>query len=193
MNVKWHGLSCITVKDKSATVLIDPHTVGMNIAKMNPDLVLTTEDIDVENGEWRSFTWPGEYEAHNVSVQIRKNGERSLVVFEINKKRFCHLGSMNQKLSDELIEKIGDIDVLFVPVGDGDRMFNYKEAVDVVEDIEPRCVIPINYKSEKFGEDLATNEAFLKEMSISNAEPQKSFDFTTLAEDRTEYVVLSEV
>jgi len=52
------------------------------------------------------------------------------------------------------------VDVLMVPVG-GFYTIDANEAADVVERLRPKVVIPMHYKTEKCGFDIASLDAFL--------------------------------
>jgi L-ascorbate metabolism protein UlaG (beta-lactamase superfamily) len=80
----------------------------------------------------------------------------------------CHLGDFGEeKLSDEQLDAIGDIDILMVPVG-GVSTLNAKEAVEVVSQIEPKIVIPMHYKvAGSSMTDIDGVEKFVKEISLT--------------------------
>ena len=80
-------------------------------------------------------------------------------------------------LKDQL-DLIGDVDILFVPVGgeyvlDGKKLktLSGKEASEIVNEIEPRIVIPMHYKVPglKIKEDGVDD--FLKAEGEKNLEP----------------------
>jgi L-ascorbate metabolism protein UlaG (beta-lactamase superfamily) len=194
MNIRWHGNSCISIKSKSAKIFLDPQSVGLKGKEIDANLVLTS-DADVEEdlnlaAEVSVFTWPGEYEATKVSVQIVPFEGKNILVFEVDDIKCCSLSNLSEKLSQEMVEKIGDVDVLFIPVGNNEKVLSVKDAIDVVESVEPRIVIPINFKSEKFGTDLSDAMPFFKEVGKPDIEPEQNYTIKEIPEDRTEYVYL---
>ena len=51
-----------------------------------------------------------------------------------------HLGDLGQtKLTDEQIEAVGDVDILFVPVG-GKYTIDSAGAESIIKDIEPKII-----------------------------------------------------
>jgi len=80
---------------------------------------------------------------------------------------FAHLGDLGHELTSAQIEDIGDIDVLFVPVG-GNESLNASEAVAVIAQLEPRIVIPMHYAGPQAILDLPLDpiERFLNEMGV---------------------------
>ena len=57
----------------------------------------------------------------------------------------CHLGDLGQKLTDSQIERLGDIDVLMIPVG-GEYTLTLDEVFDMIEEISPSLVVPMHYQ-----------------------------------------------
>ena len=63
--------------------------------------------------------------------------------------RLCHLGDLGQKeLTPEQLEKIGEIDILMIPIG-GTYTIGAKEAVRIMSQIEPNITIPMHYQIPK--------------------------------------------
>ena len=74
--------------------------------------------------------------------------------------KVCHLGLLAKAdLSAETIEDIGNVDILFVPVGGGD-VLEPKAAARLAAGLEPKMIIPIAY-DDKGGEEAL--KIFLKE------------------------------
>jgi L-ascorbate metabolism protein UlaG (beta-lactamase superfamily) len=60
----------------------------------------------------------------------------------------CHSGDLGHTLSEEQVKAIGKVDLLMIPVG-GFFTVDAKTATRVVEQIKPKVVIPMHYKTEK--------------------------------------------
>jgi L-ascorbate metabolism protein UlaG (beta-lactamase superfamily) len=74
-----------------------------------------------------------------------KRGPNTIFRFELDGVRICHLGDFGQRtLRDEQREAIGEVDVLFVPVGGGPTVGG-ESAAAVVRAIDPRIVVPMHY------------------------------------------------
>ena len=86
----------------------------------------------------------------------------------------CHLGDLGQeKLSDEQVQAIGDIDILMIPVG-GTYTINSKEAVAVISQIEPKIIMPMHYKTPDLKVDIESADKFIKELGLT---PEKTDKF----------------
>lgn len=123
---------------------------------------------------------PGEYEVDGIFIkgfgtETTYGGEKKWntvysVVFEgIN---LCFLGSLakSDALSREVKEGLGEIDVLFAPVGDADMM-TPADAYKLTLALDAKVVIPMDYEGAK-----GALETFIKE-SGENAETMEKFTF----------------
>jgi hypothetical protein len=138
---------------------------------------LTLESLDGSSS--KVFKTAGEYEVAGISVIGIKTEEGPVFVYEVDGLRICHLGSITKKLSDSKISAIGDIDILFVPVG--------AESVEMTQQIESYYIIPFGYKSE---EEL---EKFLKESGfVVERVPKFSIKKDDIIEDSTAQIVVLE-
>ena len=115
------------------------------------------------------ITNPGEYEIKNVFVYGLKNGDgQTVYVLEIDDVVIMHLGGI-KKLSAEVLERAEHVDILLIPVGGGD-VLDAKQAGVLANEIQPRVVIPIHYKTKDSKGSLDGVEKFLKEMGAQKAE-----------------------
>ena len=76
------------------------------------------------------------------------------------------MGDLGQKeLADTQLEKIGEIDILMVPVG-GTWTIDSSEAVKIINQIEPSIVIPMHYKIPGLTIKVDDVADFLKEIGV---------------------------
>ena len=75
-------------------------------------------------------------------------GPNTIVRFVLDGVTFCHLGDFGQPaLRPEQRAAIGEVDVLFVPVGDGPTIGG-EPAAELVRSLAPRLVLPMHYRTE---------------------------------------------
>ncbi|MBU1019146.1 MAG: MBL fold metallo-hydrolase [Patescibacteria group bacterium] len=214
MEITWHGHSCFTIKEKGVTIVTDPYTnLGTKLPKLKGDIVtLSDELIDAEgdiaevDGEPKVLSWPGEYEVKGVGIEgfsafhFAKSAEKAekanckvvIYNFFVNGFKICHLSGLGHRLTSELTESIGDVDILLVPIG-GNLVIDHKKAVEVIEAIEPRIVIPMYYHVPGSKLDISGAEEFLKAVGKEGAEEIEVFEVAKkedLPDDKTDYVVL---
>jgi L-ascorbate metabolism protein UlaG (beta-lactamase superfamily) len=75
--------------------------------------------------------------------------------------KLCHLGDLGHILSQSQLEEIGTVDVLFVPVG-GSFTINATEAGQVCDQLNPRLIIPMHFRTPKCAYPIASVADFLK-------------------------------
>jgi L-ascorbate metabolism protein UlaG (beta-lactamase superfamily) len=75
-------------------------------------------------------------------------GPNTIFRFELDGVTFCHLGDFGQPaLRPEQHAAIGEVDVLFVPVGEGPTIGG-EPAAALVRALAPRLVLPMHYRTE---------------------------------------------
>jgi L-ascorbate metabolism protein UlaG (beta-lactamase superfamily) len=77
-----------------------------------------------------------------------QRGANTILCFALNGLRVCHLGDFGQAgLRPEQQRAIGEVDVLFLPVGGGPTVGG-DEAAAIVRALRPRLVVPMHYGTE---------------------------------------------
>lgn len=159
MQITLQGLRAISIQRNSGgTILIDPILNGKGGGRLGKDVAAVLVSHPDEAGvaaklfpEVFVIAGPGEYEIKDVLVRgvAAHNGDaKILYALEDEGVTLAYLSDTNQaEISDEQLDALGTIDVLFVPVG-GKNTLDAKRAMHLVQEIEPRIVIPIMYGSE---------------------------------------------
>ena len=188
MNITWYGQACFRFESKEVRVLIDPFDkkIGLKAPRINDQIVLVTHEHDDHNaiGETESTTFvvrgPGEYEKSGVQIvgigayhdntSGSERGLNTIYVMKMEDITMCHLGDLGQsELTPEQVELIGNVDILFIPVG-GVYTIDGKTAAAVVKQIEPKIIIPMHYKVPGLTVTLENASTFLKEIAITPEE-----------------------
>ena len=90
-----------------------------------------------------------------------KRGPNTIFCFALDGLRFCHFGDFGQSaLRAEQRAAIGEVDVLFLPVGDGPTVGGERAAA-IVRALRPRLVVPMHYRTEALS-FLDPPDAFLE-------------------------------
>lgn len=197
MEIFWRGHSCFSIlikqnKKENIKIVIDPfdESIGLPLREEEADILLISHDHPDHNnakiikGEPFKIEGPGEYEIKGIYIEGieafhdnkkgKERGKVTIFTIEGEQIRLCHLSDIGQKeLTDQQLEKIGEVDILMVPVG-GIYTISPKEAVDIISQIEPKIVIPMHYFLPKMKIKLEKVDKFLKEMGIEEPERLKS-------------------
>jgi len=111
--------------------------------------------------------------------QGRERGENRIFLFELDGVKIAFLGDLGHSLGSEQKKKLSDPDLLLIPVG-GTFTVDAKQAGKIVEELKPRLVIPMHYKTPKIGFPIQTVDGFLslftkvKRLNANEAEIKKS-------------------
>lgn len=100
----------------------------------------------------------------------------TIFTFDSEELRLAHVGDLRSVPSDDVLEKIGEVDMLFLPVGGGDTL-DAEDAMRVVNAIEPRIVVPMHFRQEgwKATDTFLPVAAFLREIGASKIDPVERF------------------
>jgi len=196
MEISWLGHSCFLIRGKEKTIITDPchPDLGYRLGEPEADIVTLSHFhpghsyIEGVANEPKQIKSPGEYEIGGTfitgisSFHDDKKGElkgkNTIYVIEMDGITLCHLGDLGHHLDPHLIEEIGDIDILFLPVGEVSTM-PIDTAVEVVRKLEPPIVIPMHYKTEAFTGNLSLVDKFLDEMRIRELEARPKLSITS--------------
>lgn len=194
MQVIWQGQSCFQIitlvkKNSQVNIVIDPfeETIGLKLPKLEADILLITHNHQDHNnikgvlGKAFIIDGPGEYEVKEIYIQGIKSwhdsslgkerGDNTIYTIETEEMKICHLGDLGQKeLSAEQIEKIGQVDILMIPIG-GLYTISAEEAIKIMSQIEPKITIPMHYQIPKLKIKLDGLDKFLKTIGIKSIEP----------------------
>lgn len=151
MQIKYLGHASFFIKTKDARAVtdpFDPKMVGLKFPKTEADVVTIShhhpdhDKSDAVAGTPLVLDWPGEYEKNGVRIfgfksfhdknQGSERGENILFKFEAENVSILHCGDMGVVPDQALLDEIGDIDILMVPVG-GFYTIGPEDAVEVVK------------------------------------------------------------
>jgi L-ascorbate metabolism protein UlaG (beta-lactamase superfamily) len=215
MDITYLGHSSFKIKTKTATVITDPFDsamVGLKYSGVEGEIVTVSHQhpdhnaVSKVSGVKKVIEGPGEYEVMGVSIigypsfhdskSGAERGKNTIFVFEAEGLRIAHLGDLGHALSDDLVNEMGSIDVLMIPVG-GVFTIGPKEAVEVVSKIDPYFIIPMHYKVPELNSQQFANvepvETFLKEigMTVENL-PRFTLKKEDILEDQGSKVIVLE-
>lgn len=178
MRIIWHGHACFEVQGPK-TILTDPHdgkSLGIRPPMAKPDIVLVSHDhfdhnaTRVLKGEYVTVRERGDREVSGVKVcgieaahdeaGGAKRGKVIMFRFEMEGISFLHCGDLGHFLTPSQLKAIGDVDVLFIPVG-GTFTLDGKQARKVVQDIRPKVAVPMHYRYGGLALSIQTADAFL--------------------------------
>lgn len=185
-DIQYLGHACFRLRGRDGIVLCDPYSreIGLDMGRPTAHIVTIshghpdhnhTAQVRPMREKLFVIEGPGEYEVGGIMIagihtyhdqaKGAERGRNIVFVIHLDDLVFCHLGDLGHELSQAQVEAIGDVDVLFVPVGGGETI-SPAEAINVISQIAPRIVIPMHYANAQlsFEYPLAPLERFTHEM-----------------------------
>ena len=179
LQIRWHGHACFEITNKT-TLVTDPHdgkSIGIPAPSVIGDIILVSHDHydhnSVKSVEKENSRIVTDERSRNISdIEIRgvesfhdeeqgaKRGKNIIYKFTMDGVRFCHLGDLGHDLDDETVQKIGEVDILFVPIG-GTFTVDDKQAWNVINKIKPKIIVPMHYKIGGLSLPIAGLDPFL--------------------------------
>ncbi len=211
MRIIWHMHSCFEINDRS-TVVTDPHdgrSIGVKPPSLRADIVTISHDhfdhnaIRVIKGEYvlvkdiaprtvKGVAVRGITGFHD-NVNGEKRGKMNIFHITMDGVRFCHLGDLGHMLTDAQIKELGEVDVLFLPVG-GVFTIDGAQARTLVRSINPRVAIPMHFRVGGLSLSIQNADGFLEglpEEKVVRVGNEVEFEADDLPEE-TEYWVFSQ-
>jgi L-ascorbate metabolism protein UlaG (beta-lactamase superfamily) len=184
MNITWYGHACFKIQTKPSrgsdeiTIFTDPFdkSIGLRPPQGNANIVTISHshhdhnNVSALKGEPFVIDSPGEYSIKGIQIEGIESfhdkekgnlrGRNTIFIFKTEDLKICHLGDLGHTLSENQIEKLGEIDVLMIPIG-GIYTISPKEAEEIVGQLEPKIILPMHYK--------------IKGLAMEGLEDEKSF------------------
>ena len=198
MVITHHGGQCFKVTFGDLALVFDPIAKGATLpaVRFGADIALVSRDYPDMNGVEEvtyagkvpfAIMGPGEYERQGVVIQgfLSKSkypaspkatqGESSEFIntiysVELEDMTLVHLGALaHTELSPEARESIGEIDILFVPIG-GMGVLSPADAHKLAVSLEPKIIVPMHWSGIGGAKAL---EALLKEAGNNSEKVDK--------------------
>ncbi|MGD0152790.1 MAG: MBL fold metallo-hydrolase [Thermacetogeniaceae bacterium] len=179
MKVQWYGQACFLFEGQGVRLVTDPPAgvMGYQLPEEEVDLATVSHDhsdhnnVNALHGAPAVINTPGVHEVKGLRVESysafhdnmggAQRGPNLLFVWEMDGVRVCHLGDLGHLLDAKSLQDLGRIDLLLAPVG-GVFTIDADRAKQVVDQIGPRIVIPMHYKTPVLQLPLATVDPFLR-------------------------------
>lgn len=198
MTISWLGNNGFRIQTKDVTLVMDLYDAenGLKAPRIGAADILTFSSPDrvVKKGPQEAFviTGPGEYEIKGVFIYGHAVNGTVIYIVNVEGMQLVHLGMLkNEEIPSEALDHMEQADILFLPVGGG-NVLDAKAAVRVAQNIEPRMIIPMMYKTQGVTGNLASVDAFLKEMGTKDGETvdKLKVSLKDLPQDKTTVTVI---
>lgn len=184
MLIRWHGHACWEIANGDGLrIVTDPHdgkAIGIKPPVVEGDIVLMSHDHFDHNcdrivqGDKEVVTGAGDKNVKGISItgvhsfhdeaKGSKRGENIMFKFGIDGINVCHLGDLGEQLDSEQVSGLGEIDILFIPVG-GTFTIDADGAWKVIKALNPKVVVPMHFRVGGLSLSIAPVDGFLEKAS----------------------------
>ncbi len=179
MKIKWLGHACFLItSEKGTRIVTDPFDskVGYVLPELTADIVTVSHghhdhnNVGAVKGDFLLLDKAGDFSHKGVDtkgVQVfhdeeggSRRGKNIIFKLTVDGVRVCHCGDLGHVLSDEQLKKIGEVDVLLLPVG-GVYTVDAEKAFEVKKQFKPILTIPMHFKTDALTFSLDGVQSFL--------------------------------
>ena len=201
-----HGHSSLLIKGEGQSVLLNPFkavgcAAGLKEPRLNVNVILASSELADEGARIAKGVFlvkPGSYRVNGLKLEGftaphdrfggRRYGLATLWLWTQGGLRFAHLGGSAAPLTGEDKVLLGRPDVLIIAVGGGAKAYNGIEAANVVRNLRPKRVIPVQYVRGQPSNDCDQKglEPFLEAMKGTEVRKVgKTFYLRNILSDQT--------
>lgn len=206
MKIKSLGWSSFSFTTDNISILTDPLALeqsGIGLPKSKADVLLFSqkdlygkENILKEYGLEKKIeqdhrdsvfeiSSPGEYEIGG--MMIRRGVNLPFYTIDEGILRVVYMGLVDNSLDISKTKDLGDVDVLILPIGNGDLFIDYDKMEKVLNYVDPTVLLPCAYKSDslKIGNALKSKDDFIKYFGFTNIKEQSSLNVAPAVEQES--------
>lgn len=166
MKIEWLGHSTFKVSGENISIVHDPYKniLGYKLPKdLTADIVLSSHghgdhsNKDGVNGTFDFINTLGTHESNGLKIESiksfhdnqggAKKGENIIFKYKLDGVTIAHLGDLGHILNEEQQVFLNNVDIMFVPCGGGFTVGS-SDASTVVEQVQPKIVIPMHYRTK---------------------------------------------
>lgn len=164
MIIRWHGHACFEIRNDHV-IVTDPHdgkSLGIKPPQVKGDLVLVShQHFDhnsvktVQKNSTITISEPGKHKEMGIPIKGmmafhddangERRGEVCIFNFKVDGLNICHLGDLGHIPNSKLVEEIGPIDILFIPIGNVFTIGAH-DAWVTIKMLKPKIAIPMHYR-----------------------------------------------
>lgn len=211
MKIRYLGHSSFLItSEKGVRIITDPYKAGcfgggIKYAPINEeaDIVTISHEHDDHNSteisgnptfvrgvgakQLKGIAING-FEGFHDECGGTKRGQNTVFKMNIDGVSVVHLGDIGHQLSDEEIQRIGKVDILFIPVG-GYFTIDATTAESIAAKLMPRIIVPMHFKTEGCGFPIAPVDDYIKNKEVKKCDGEFEINKENLPDKMMTYVL----
>ncbi len=179
MQILWYGFNYFKLQSSQSSLVFNPYNLDdtTKLTKANADVIVFSDPAKKKEAKISEEAFvidsPGEYEVKDVFVYGRQVNGSYIYLATFEDIKIAFMGEFGHAvLTDDDLRLIEDADILILPVG-GHDLTTAKEAVKIINQVEPRIVIPSCHKAGMGKAAADTVGDFAKEFGVKAEEMDK--------------------
>ena len=190
MKIRSLGFLSFSLSFDNIDVLTDPLSlsdVGLKLPKSKADVVLYTDEKDIADEKKvvpskkdvvLHIQTPGEFELGGLMVRRALNSPYYVLDEEFL--RIVYVGKISKDIRVEEFKNLGDVEVLIIPIGDGESFPEFGIIEKIINQVEPLVLVPSGFKTSQMSssKDLKTIDEFVKQAGYTNVRTEKVFSIS---------------
>jgi L-ascorbate metabolism protein UlaG (beta-lactamase superfamily) len=211
MKIRFLGHSSFLItSEKGVRIITDPYKAGcfgggIKYAPINEEADIVT--ISHEHDDHNSTDISGKptfvrgvgakqlkgieisgFEVFHDECGGAERGQNTVFKMSIDGVSVVHLGDIGHQLSDEEIQLIGKVDILFIPVG-GYFTIDATTAESIAAKLMPRIIVPMHFKTEGCGFPIAPVDDYIKNKEVKKCDGEFEISKENLPDKMMTYVL----
>ncbi len=185
MKIRSLGYLSFSLSFSNIDVVTDPLSlteVGLKFPKSKADVVLYTDGNELvdekkivpsKKENVLHIQTPGEFELGG--LMIRRSLNSSFYMLDEEFLRIVYVGNISKDVKAEEFKNLGDVEVLIIPVGDGENFPEFGVIEKIINQVEPLVLIPSGFKTNEMSstKELKTVDEFVKQAGYTNVRTEK--------------------
>lgn len=177
MQINFYGANCLRFKAGDTVLIFDDNlqTLSSQSLSTNNAVVCLTQGklLDELPPAKIIFNMPGSYEVSDIMIDgiaasaLQPEADLQPTIYRVVMEGMSLVvaGHIKPDLSEEQLEALDVVDVLFVPVG-GSSTLDAQQAVQLVKLLSPKLVIPTCYQQAglKLTDNFTTVDGFIQQL-----------------------------
>lgn len=160
MKIKYHGHACFSITCNDYTIVLDPYKDVEGFIDVDleaNELICSHLHMDHAYVDGVKIIPKDNSPFINEKIHVyhdeckgEKRGKNDINILLAENKKLVHLGDLGHELDEDSISKLANTDILMIPIG-GFYTIDHKQAINIINRINPKQVIPMHYKDGNKG------------------------------------------